>query len=287
MMNQLPNLNVPVDSLKSVMDEQRNLRLDIEANNKERCELKKFISNLISVCETKEKHSDVLADTSFSDTSSTTCTPKTIKSVESIHHIELSSDDEIASMIGVGKVSFSDQLLQELYVANTRIDANIKVGAELQKRWSELESTVTFIKGELAKLIKEILSIKQYQKIDNLLLHNFSLPPNSNSMSSLEFSKYVAKQLNILLPNLPIPVAWHHISTAHYLPTKSKKSVVVVVRFCNRNVKDMIYANRNFISNGLLITEHLIDENKDICNEARELFGLLRFGLFRELQNLC
>ena len=92
-------------------------------------------------------------------------------------------------------------------------------------------------------------------------------------MSSLEFSKYVAKQLNTLLPNLPIPVAWHHISTAHYLPTKSKKSVVVVVRFCNRNVKDMIYANRNFISNGLLITEHLIDENKAICNEARELFG--------------
>ena len=109
-MNQIPNLNVPVDSLKSVMDEQRILRQDIEANNKERCELKKFISNLISVCETKEKHSDVLADTSFSDTSSTTCTPKTIKSVESIHHIDLSSDEEIASSSSSSLLSITDSL---------------------------------------------------------------------------------------------------------------------------------------------------------------------------------
>ena len=92
-------------------------------------------------------------------------------------------------------------------------------------------------------------------------------------MTSLEFSDYVAKQLNTLLPNLPLPVDWQHISTAHYLPTKSKKSVVVVVRFCNRNIKDMVYANRNSITSGLLITEHLIDENRDICNKVKELFG--------------
>ena len=45
MMYQLPNLNVPVDSLKSVMDEQRNLRQEIEANNKERCVVLCFIDS--------------------------------------------------------------------------------------------------------------------------------------------------------------------------------------------------------------------------------------------------
>ena len=58
----------------------------------------------------------------------------------------------------------------------------------------------------------------------------------------------VANQINNLIPNLPIRVSVHHISTAHPLPTKSKKSNVVVVRFANRYIKDMIYKYRHLVS---------------------------------------
>ena len=271
MMYQIPNINVPVDSLKSVMDEQRNLRQDIEANNKERCQLQKFVANLISVCETKENHSDVVAGSfGFSDASSSTCTPKTTKSVDSIQHIDLSSDEDLASMSGIGKISISDQLLQELYVANTRIDENTKVGTELQKRWSELESTVAGIKDKLDEIINELNGLKQYFKIDNLLFHNFRFP---YGLSSREFVDYVVGEINNMLPKLPIPVCANHISTAHPLPTKAKKSNVVVVRFCNRYVKDMIYEARDSVGYGVSITEHLIDHIQGIVRKAESLFG--------------
>ena len=275
-MNQIPNINVPVDSINSVIAEQRNLRQDIDANNKERCELKRYVASLISVA---EKHADV-ADASISDTSSTISTLiKTTKSVDSIHHIDLSSDeerksltaDEFATMSADGRISVTDELLKELYVANTRIDANIKVGTELQERWSELESTVTGIKKDLEKFIKELNDLKQYFKIDNLLFHNFRLP--FGTLSSREFVGYMVRQINILLPNLPVTVHANHISTAHPLSTKAKKSNVVVVRFCNRHIKDMIYEARDSVGYGVSITEHLTDHTQGIVKKAESLFG--------------
>ena len=136
----------------------------------------------------------------------------------------------------------------------------------LQQRWFEIDAIINKIK-------LDIISIKQYQKIDNLLLHSFPLP--NVQLSSLEFSQYVAIQLNELIPQLPIPVKWEYISTAHPLPTKACLSNVVVVRFSNRNIKDMIYSLKDVaLQNGVLITEHLIDFNKSICDEGKKLFPL-------------
>ena len=269
----IANINVPLDSLNSVIAEQHNLRLDIHANNKEHSELKNHVARLIT--------SAVASKANESNTnSSSSKTLKTIKSVNSIQDIpdSLSNDDqnipnveEFVAMTADGKISISDELLKELYEANCRIDAINEVGSNLQQRWCELDKNIKDIRKDINKIINDINNIKQYFKIDNLLFHRFRLP--HNKLSSLEFSKYIADQINILLPHLPIRISIHHISTAHPLPTKAKKSNVVVVRFCNRFIKDMIYESRHLIGHGVSITEHLTDHTLSIVKKAEELFG--------------
>ena len=249
------NIHIPIDS--NVLAEQRSLHHDVTENQRNCEELKNFMLKILLAAK-PSKSDESSKSSSSSDSSCTTKSFNTRKSIKSIHSIssdgktinpdvgnhehDTPSLDDCLSMATRGELDFSDEVMKELYAVNTRVDTLNAISNNIQGRWSELDSSINRLK-------KDIISIKQYQKIDNLLLHNFILPSNFQAMTSLEFSDYVAKQLNTLLPNLPLPVDWQHISTAHYLPTKSKKSVVVVVRFCNRNIKDME------------------------CNKVKELFG--------------
>ena len=110
--------------------------------------------------------------------------------------------------------------MQQLYEINTRIDTVNSVANNLQQKWSELDNVIKFILDELA-------DVKQYLMKESLLLHNFPLPPRN--ITSLEYSMYVADQINEKLPELPITISWEHISTAHYFPTKAKKSDVIIL----------------------------------------------------------
>ena len=278
-MDQIPNINIPVDALNSVIAQQNKLRQDINENNKERDELKNYVANLVSaaVVTNAEKTSKFSSSNSIG---SSVDTFKTIKSVESIQDIPESNQDDptipsiedFVAMSAEGKLNITDELLKELYTANSRIDAVNEVSTKLQKRWCEIDSTIEAIKRDIKNIINAINNIKQYFKVDNLLLHRFLLPYTKN-LSSFEFSNYVANQINNLIPNLPIRVSVHHISTAHPLPTKSKKSNVVVVRFANRYIKDMIYKYRHLVGHGVSITEHLTDYSISIVKKAEELFG--------------
>ena len=278
-MDPIPNISVPIDSINSVIAEQRKLRQDIQENNKQRCELKNYVGNLIAAAVISNGENDSLV--SKSTNSSSSATLKTIKSVESMQDILDDSfnhdpknpctTEDFVAMSTEGNINFTDELIKELYAANSRIDAINELGSKLQKRWSELDSTINDIKNEVNNIKNDVNNIKQYFKIDNLLLHKFRLP--YKKLSSLEFCSYVAEQLNILLPYLPIPVSIHHISTAHPLPTKSRKSNVVVVRFCNRYVKEMIYECRHHVCYGVSITEHLTDHTIAVVKKAEALFG--------------
>ena len=84
---------------------------------------------------------------------------------------------------------------------------------------------------------------------------------------------HVARQINIKLPKLPVTVKWEHISTAHFLPTKAKKSKVIIVRFANRCIKDMVFDHRHYLPKSLGITEHLTPNSLDILKTARDIFG--------------
>ena len=185
-MNQIPNITVPVDSINSVIAEQLNLRQEMDANNIERLQLKKYVANLISIGKANARECETPS------TSSSSTVTKTIKSVESLEYIDDSGDDAegispsssvgtFAEMSATCELSVTDDILKQLYAVNTRIDANIKVGNELQQRWTELESAVTDIKNNIENIIKELEETKQYIKIENLLFHNFRLPFGSSS----------------------------------------------------------------------------------------------------------
>ena len=172
--------------------------------------------------------------------------------------------DEVLRLARSGKIHFSDEVLRKLNNLIIRVEANNKVNSELQDRLAIIDNLMK----EQKKIIQ---GIQQYIKLDNLLLHRFPQP--AHPMSSLQFSYYVADLLNYFLPNLPVPVSWQHISDAHPLKTKAKKSSVIIVRFCNRNIRHAIYDQRNLLKKGLAITEHLTENNLGILNRAKELFG--------------
>ena len=277
---------------KEVEDEQIKIKKQLDSNQKERTILRGLLNNMLSAAVMSTNSNQLSTEENpdtvsvFSDsTSSSSRSFKSNKSVESIDHISTDGTSTLdttltpvedlpeeqlmkkfLSLSDSGKLDLSDEFKQELYKVNSRIDSLDQISGVLQQRWFEIDAIINKIK-------LDIISIKQYQKIDNLLLHSFPLP--NVKMSSLEFSQYVATQLNELIPQLPIPVKWEYISTAHPLPTKARLSNVVVVRFSNRNIKDMIYSLKDVaLQNGVLITEHLIDFNKSICDEAKKLFPL-------------
>ena len=170
----------------------------------------------------------------------------------------------LLSLMSEGKVVLSEKVRQQLDNLNTQIKCLTEATSNLQDRWSALDSAIK----ELKKLANDL---QQYIKSDNLLFHNFKLP--NRQLSSLEFSNYMVQQINYLLPQLLIPVSLHNISDAHPLRTKSKNSNVIIVRFCNRNIKHEIYSKRAFLSEGLSITEHLTQENLSVLFRANKLFG--------------
>ena len=271
----MSNIHVPIDvSTDAVVEEQLNLRNDVTNQQKACLDMKNAMSMLLSKAIAKAKKGNIGSESS---TCSSTSTIKTIKSVESIHVIADDSDDEetnkvdiphldeFLSMVDEGQIDISDELMKEMFNVNTRVDALNEVSSDLQKRWCELDTSVN------KEITTTINNINQYFKIDNLLLHKFPIPPKR--MSSLQFSQYVADYLNYILPYLPVPVSWQHISTAHYLPTKAKKSNVVVVRFCNRNIKDMIFNSKQYVRANIAIKEHLTEFNLIVLKKARELFG--------------
>ena len=169
------------------------------------------------------------------------------------------------SLVSQGKVH--KDILKTIHDLNDKLEEAKKVSDDVQQKLIALDTALKDIKREIA-------NIKQYLKIDNLLLHNFQLPDGYIHMSSLQFSLFIAQQINFLLPELAVPLSWVHISTAHPLKTKRKGANVIVVRFSNRNMRDEIFAKKNFITKwGCAITEHLTEDNLDILKKARSLFG--------------
>ena len=172
--------------------------------------------------------------------------------------------NKLLELISKGKVKLPDKVLSNLNELNLKMNALTQASSELQDRWHQIINT-------LEMQDKKIDGVNQYFKFDNLLLHKFRLP--KKKLTSLQFSYYISEQLNYLLPNLPIPMHWSYISDAHPLKTKSKNSNVIIIRFCNRNIRHMIYDHRDDLPGRLAITEHLTESNLCILKRAKDLFG--------------
>ena len=272
-------LKVPVDSVNEVANKHSSLYQEVLDNRSQCLQLDNDLRRVMAAAmRSKAKQSCFTGDDTApsSSTCSSNTMMKTVKSVDSIQEIVSCSDggsvvpntpvsvDDFVQLASEGKLDLTDELIKELYVINTRIDAVNKVSCDLQQKWSEFDSLIN-------KLQLELNNIQQYIKVDNALLHKFILPPKG--ISSLQFSMCVAHQLNTFLPQLPVKVTWEHISTAHKLRTKNKKSNVIIVRFCNRNIKDMVLNAKHMLPKPLAITEHLTEPNMTILKEAQKLFG--------------
>ena len=272
---------IPVNS-PVFYEEQNSLRNELNANKQNYLGMSKAINCLVSAAIAQSKNDDEKSD--CSDVSVATKRSNINTSLESIKEVDITveeySDDEkcnqtemevvpglkeLLTLMAQGRVKLTVDILQQLTEYSEQIKAGNKTCDDLSVRLCALETSAK----EQRKNTEEV---KQYIKFDNLLFHNFKLPPKH--LTSLEFSCFMAEQINYVLPYLPVPVTWQHISDAHPLRTKSRRSNVIIVRFCNRNIRHMIYSNRAHLQGkGMAITEHLTSDNLDILNRAKELFG--------------
>ena len=275
-------LTIP-SNVASLEAEHKTLKKELAKNEKHCSAIKNAIESIVAkaVVEAAGASNANTRHGGEGDDESTTVNT----SLESIKDISVTDDEEeviedneeviedirglskFLALVDEGKIKYSesDNMMKELNKLSLESDAANKLASDLKERLVSLESTLKTLKND-------VHDIRQYLKRDNLLLHKFNLPKNRN-MSSLEFCHFIAQQINYFLPQLAVPVSWEHISDAHPLRTKSRKSNVIVVRFCNRNIRNEIYNNREFLRNGLLITEHLTEENLQVLYKAKELFG--------------
>lgn len=274
----ISGLNIPVDNLSTLISEHSSIEAKVIDTNKECRVLKNMMNELLQAAVSPVKATVQSSAVTTSPASSVTSieeisdgdvtvihTPSTSEPQGNASDMELSRvfNDFLASA-AEGKLDLTDEIMKQLHQINVRIDELNTVANNLQAKWCELDNTLQLI-------INEIENLKQYTKKESLLLHNFPLPPAN--ISSLQYSMFVTEQLNKFLPHLPITLKWEHISTAHYLPTKAKKSEVIIVRFANRCVKDMIFEHRHLLPSPFGITEHLTDRSQTIMRKARDLFG--------------
>ena len=249
----------------SLQAKQAELKDSLSRNDESYASIKSSLTSIITAA-ANSKVLDERCDSS-SDDNSSICT---VIDREDIPEHSNEKDECITMkkfllLVSQGKIH--EDVLNKIHVLNVELEETKKVSDDLRAQFSVLGN-------ELKEIKRNINNIKQYLKLENLLFHNFYLPPGYKHMSSLEFSYFMAQQINHLIPQLDYPVSWEHISTAHPLKTKRKTSNVIVVRFCNRNIRDEIFAKRHFISKkGCGITEHLTEINLEVFKKAKSLFG--------------
>ena len=113
----------------------------------------------------------------------------------------------------------------------------------------------------------------QYGRVSTLLAHKLEGIPEKQY--GKEFYDFVLKFLNERFPSKECKVERHHIDIAHTLRTRNKKSKpVLLIKFCNRWVRDMIYFNkRDLKGSGISISEHLTPFTRQLLDAAATSFG--------------
>ena len=212
-------LNVPVDVTCAVSAEQAKLKVTMDNNHQDYLDLKQKMGSLLAAATSRSLPvaNPIMTTNSslpsaspplvLSPSSSTSTFVKTVKSVESIQAIDVSSDEsssfksicssakavippqseavsvsnleQFLDVAATGKLDLSDEVLKEMYDVNTRLDAVIKTANDLQQKWSEIDTTISQLKIDID-------NVNQYLKVEDALLHNFPLPPKG--LNSLQYS---------------------------------------------------------------------------------------------------
>ncbi|XP_040358283.1 uncharacterized protein LOC115324051 [Ixodes scapularis] len=135
-------------------------------------------------------------------------------------------------------------------------DSEIK---DLKKRVSELENEKK--NDETNQLKKEINKLEQYGRRNNLEVHGLAESLNENLL----------EKLNKIADQIEVPrLTTHNVEAVHRIPTKTKKTPMVIVRFINRNDRDAWLKNKQKLRSGAEVDNVYLEENLTASN--RKLF---------------
>ena len=120
----------------------------------------------------------------------------------------------------------------------------------------------------LEELAFRIDSNTQYPMRDNLLIKGLRNIPYH--LIGYQFSTWVARTINNLIPSLDFPIVPEHISTSHPI---YKNSNVIIVRFAIRDVRNEIFYKKDIHDKRVSISEHLTKKNLLLLNAAKQFLG--------------
>ncbi|CAN7951845.1 unnamed protein product [Ixodes pacificus] len=154
-------------------------------------------------------------------------------------------------------------------------DSKIK---DLKKRVSELENEKR--NDETNQLKKEINKLEQYGRRNNLEVHLYQRPrvPAFGFHFVLtvhglaeSLNENLLEKLNKLADQIEVPrLTTDNVEAVHRIPTKTKKTPMVIVRFINRNDRDAWLKNKQKLRSGAEVDNVYLEENLTASN--RKLF---------------
>ena len=137
---------------------------------------------------------------------------------------------------------------------------------------SELQDFFSYVDNKLAAYTIRLDEIEQYMRLYALLIHGLDDVPVKTY--GVEFSEYVLKKLQSLLPSIANKLKLEDIDVSHPLPTKKKS--IVIVKFVRRDIRNMIFYGKRELKNSrskVSITEHLTKRNLWLMDEAKKIVG--------------
>lgn len=137
---------------------------------------------------------------------------------------------------------------------------------EISSSLKELSKEIEVLKNDVSVLHVKICNIERKQNAHTILVHGIQEPDTDIYSVVLKF----------LCEKLKIKMDKSDISFCHRLgkksPTKDKPRPVVI-QFCKRWTRDMIFNNKRLLKgSGVIITEMLTSENLSLFKKAREMF---------------
>ena len=152
-------------------------------------------------------------------------------------------------------------------------------GASFLKRIEALEQSNAHNSANARYALSELEMIKQYLKIEHLLVHGLKdFPVNKwgNIVKGREFSEYIAGKFKELL-SLTVTKSQilSCISVSHVIRSyKNPKNLIALVRFSNRDMRNMIFFSKKSLKGtAVSITEHLTPYTQQVLTAAKKTFG--------------
>lgn len=135
-------------------------------------------------------------------------------------------------------------------------DSDIK---ELKKKVNELEQERKT--DETAQIKTELNKLEQYGRMNNLEVHGLAETPNENLLD----------KLNTIADKIQAPrLTKDNVEAVHRVPNKAKKVPMVIVRFVNRNDRNMWLQNKQKLRREASADNVYLQENMTASN--RKLF---------------